>query len=138
MNIHCRAIEILTYPLIFRMLLALLVILHGVLAGSFEKIPSNVVETLRMGAYNQKFYEITKNHFTSLPTFSSLPAVSSEEHLKEALPVSSLEDVYRRARIKHLSGISFWSTLEKYETCKIISTIALIQFSQQALKLDQA
>jgi hypothetical protein len=101
------------------MLLAL--ILQGVLAISDEKIPSHVVETLRMGAFNQKFYKITKKHFTNLPKFSSLPAVKSEKELEEALPVSTLEDVYRRARIKHLSGISFWSTLEKYEACEMLS-----------------
>ena len=101
------------------MLLAL--ILHVVLGISDEKIPQNVVETLRMGAFNQKFYEITKNHFANVPKFSSLPAVTSQDDLEEALPISTLQDVYRRARIKHLSGISFWSTLEKYETCKMLS-----------------
>ena len=103
------------------MLLLVALILQGVLAISDEKIPSHVVETLRMGAFNQKFYEITKKHFTCLPTFSSLSAVTSEKELEEALPVSTLEDIYRRARIKHLSGISFWSTLEKYEACKMLS-----------------
>ena len=103
------------------MLLAL--ILQGVLGISDEKIPQHVVETLRMGSFNQKFYEITKKHLTNLPSFSSniLQAVTSEKELEEALPVSTLEDVYRRARIKHLSGISFWSTLEKYETCEMLS-----------------
>jgi hypothetical protein len=103
------------------MLLAL--ILQGVLGISDEKIPQHVVETLRMGSFNQKFYEITKKHFTNVPTFSSniLIAVTSEKELEEALPVSTLEDVYRRARIKHLSGISFWSTLEKYEACEMLS-----------------
>ena len=101
------------------MLLAL--IFNGALGSSDEKIPQHVVETMRMGAFNQKFYEITINYFTSLPKFSSLPAVSSKEELKEALPVSTLGDVYRRTRMKHLTGISFWSTLEKHETCEMLS-----------------
>lgn len=101
------------------MLLGLL--FQGVTAGSDEKIPQKVVDQVRMGIFNQKFYELTSTYYSNLPKFASLPAVTSQDDLNDALPVSTLEEVYERTRIKHLSGISFWSTLEKYETCKILT-----------------